>query len=151
MIKCFRWLSLTVFLLALGLAASGCSDGGDELPREAVTGTVTLDGQKLATGSINFVSGSPTGPTVGGGSAVTDGQFSIDLEHGLVPGRYNVAINARAQATQSGVSDTLPGLSKSKAEMQRDIIPKKYNSETKLRAEVKKGGPNDFTFDLQSK
>ena len=147
MIERLRQFSLKAFFLVLGLSAPGCS-GGDELPREAVTGAVTLDGQPLADGAISFIPvGGPTGPTVGGGSAITNGQFSIDREHGLVPGTYNVSINSRVQAG----TNKLPGLPKSKAESQKDIIPANYNSKTTLTAGVKKGGSNAFTFDLQSK
>ncbi len=41
-------------VLAAGLAA-GCSGGGDDLPRESVSGTVTLDSQPLADGVIQFM------------------------------------------------------------------------------------------------
>ena len=45
---------------AVGSTAAGCSQSSDELPREPVSGTVTLDGQPLASGTIQF---SPDGAT----------------------------------------------------------------------------------------
>jgi hypothetical protein len=41
------------FVAAL-LAISGCSASDDGLPRQAVVGTVLLDGQRLTQGSILF-------------------------------------------------------------------------------------------------
>ena len=94
MIVCsMRRLNLAiVVLVALGLAV-GCSGSGDDLPREPVSGTVTLDNQPLASGSISFI---PVSGSGGGGGAITDGKFSIAREGGLVPGSYTVAIYASA-------------------------------------------------------
>ena len=44
---------LPLLFVAVGAAAAGCSRSSDELPREAVSGTVTLDGQPLANGTIS--------------------------------------------------------------------------------------------------
>jgi hypothetical protein len=84
MIVCsMRRLSLaSVVFVALGLAV-GCSGSGDDLPREPVSGTVTLDNQPLASGTISFI---PVAGQGGGGGTITDGKFSIAREGGLVPG-----------------------------------------------------------------
>src|SRR5689334_16793809 len=84
--------SLPLLFSAIGLVAPGCSGSGDELPREAVSGTVKLDGQPLANGAIQFTPDS--GGATSGGSTITDGQYSIEQENGLVPGSYKVAVNA---------------------------------------------------------
>src|SRR5207248_8916889 len=54
--RCF----LALWFLAMVWVAPGCSGSGDDLPREAVSGTVKLDGQPLAGGVIRFTPGSPT-------------------------------------------------------------------------------------------
>jgi hypothetical protein len=135
-------------VLAVGLAA-GCSGSGDDLPREPVWGTVTLDNQPLATGVIQF---GPADKAAGAalnsaGGQITDGKFSISREQGLVPGKYNVAINA-AEKTEKTKPEQ-PGARK-RSELAKELIPAQYNSQTKLTAEVKKGGGNDFAFTLES-
>ena len=141
-------LSLAVVFVAVGLAGSGCASSGDDLPREAVSGTVRLDGQPLAVGSIQFApAASSGGAQVGGGSPIENGQFSVPRENGLVPGAYRVSINAadakREEQTKGPVRKGL-GLAK-------ELIPAKYNSQTTLSAEIKKGGSDNLNFDLQSK
>src|SRR5437868_13520177 len=62
---------------ALVPAAAGCGQGGDNLPRQAVSGKVTIDGQPLDTGEITFVptAGAGAGPAAGG--KVENGAYSI--------------------------------------------------------------------------
>jgi hypothetical protein len=141
-------LSLARFFVATGLAAIGCSASSDDLPREAVSGTITLDGQPIAGGSIQFAPAADSvGPQVGGGSPIANGQFSIPRENGLVPGAYKVSINAgdakREEQTKGPVRKGL-GLAK-------ELIPAKYNSQTTLSAEIKKGGSDNLNFELESK
>ena len=138
-------------VLAAGLAAAGCSTSGDDLPREPVTGTVTLDGQPLANGVISF---NPVGERmaggdqVSGGAQITGGKFTIPRETGLVPGNYNVTINAASQSERTKPAQAGGG---KPSELPKELIPAKYNSSTELKADVKKGVPNDFTFTLVTK
>lgn len=147
----WRWV-LPLLVPALGPVASGCSGTGDNLPREAITGTVKLDGQPLAGGVIQFTAPKEGGTTQGegdtGGSPISNGQFSIDREQGLVPGHYRVTINASSGA--GGAKPAEPGRP-NRTERPKELIPAKYNAESTLTADVKKGGPNDFPFELQSK
>ncbi len=149
MVAWFWRFSLALLLAVVGLGAPGCSGSGDDLPREPVAGTVTLDGQPLADGVIQFGPvASAEGPTIGGGSSIHDGRFSIARESGLVPGRYKVAINAgqpkkRAEITKGPVAKGL-GLA-------QELIPAKYNSQTELTAEIPKGGTSSLNYELQSK
>ena len=62
MVACARRFSVALFLAAAGLTATGCAGSEDELPREPVSGTVTLDDQPLAEGTIRFI------PSAGGGA-----------------------------------------------------------------------------------
>jgi hypothetical protein len=144
------WWFLLWSLLAIGLVAPGCA-GGDELPREAISGTVTLDSRPLAGGVIQFtpaVEATTGGIAVGGGSPIKDGQFSIDREHGLVPGSYKVTVNAAGAPTEP--FKTLEPGRPNRAAKPKELIPTKYNAQTTLTAEVKKGGGNNFKFDLVS-
>jgi predicted outer membrane repeat protein len=149
MIGRHHWrFSLPLVLAAVGSMAAGCSQSSDELPREAVSGTVTLDGEPLANGTIQFSSDGAggSGGALGGGGDVKDGQFSISRELGLVPGKYRVAVNAAGKRTQAKAEE--PG---KRSGFAPELIPSKYNSKTTLSAEVKKGGSPDLKFDLQSK
>ena len=85
------------------------------------------------------------------------GRFSIDREHGLVPGTYRVTINAASSQTAVPQGPPVepgkppePGRP-TRTARPKELVPTKYNAESTLKAEVKKGGPNDFKFDLQSK
>jgi hypothetical protein len=132
----------------------GCSGGGDDLPRQPVSGTVTLGGQPLAEGRIQFEPASPEAKTPAGGE-IKDGAFSIPRDQGPTPGDYRVMITSSA-ARATGV-DTSPGAEPpagSKAKMPKigpspELIPKQYNSKTTLTAKVESGKSNTFDFPLQ--
>jgi hypothetical protein len=134
-------------VLAVGLAA-GCS-GGDDLPREPVSGTVTLDKQPLANGVIQFTPAEKgaTGATPAGGQ-ITGGKFYISRDQGPVPGKYNVSINSASKSERTKPAQVGGG---KMAELAKELIPARYNSSTELHADVEKGGSNTFTFTLESK
>ena len=68
----------------------GC---GRDDGRQAVSGTVRLDGSSLERGLINFRPLNGTqGPSAG--EAVEEGRFRIPAEAGLMPGTYEVTIIA---------------------------------------------------------
>jgi hypothetical protein len=145
MIGRHHWrFSLPLVLAAVGSMAAGCSQSSDELPREPVSGMVTLDGESLASGTIQF---SPDGGAgSGAGGQIQDGQFSISRELGLVPGKYKVAINAAGKRNQTKTNE--PG---KRSGFAPELIPSQYNSKTTLSAEVKKGGSSDLKYELISK
>jgi hypothetical protein len=136
-------------LIATVLMASlGCEGSADDLPREAVSGVVNLDGQPLAAGAIQFFPApNGGGVAVGGGGTIENGQFSIARANGLVPGRYNVAINA---AEPESHEKRTKGAARKKVAPIKDLIPAKYNVQTTLTADIQKGGTSSLTFDLQS-
>lgn len=135
--------------LALGLLLSGCGGGAtDALPRKAVSGAVTLDGQPLAKGSISFdPENVPTDP-VSVGSIIEDGYYSIDSDGGPTPGTYRVSIRAGG-SDEAEANLEAPGLPPKKAAP--EPIPAMYNTRTTLKAEVTADGSNTFDFTLTSK
>jgi hypothetical protein len=140
--------------VALSLAAAagaGCSASGDNLPREPVAGSVTLDGQALASGTIQFTpENQATG--VGGGATIQNGQFSIPRETGLVPGSYRVAIYSAGAAGERTKGQAPEGRQIAKAGPAHESIPAKYNAQSELKAEIKSGGSNSgLQFSLVSK
>jgi hypothetical protein len=145
-----HWRSWSRLLIAAGgLTVSGCWASGDDAPREAVSGIVTLDGRPLAAGAIRFF---PTGVNasgfaIPGGDSIKNGKFSIAREVGLVPGTYRVSIYS-GDATAGRPKGVAPGRF---AQVAKEVIPFKYNAQSTLQADVPKGGLSDLRFDLQSK
>ncbi|MDR3635646.1 MAG: carboxypeptidase-like regulatory domain-containing protein [Isosphaeraceae bacterium] len=139
--------SAIVVLQLLSLA--GCSGESDGLPREPISGTVSLDGQPLADGIIQLIPASRQEGTAGG-AVVKDGKFSIERRKGLAPGAYRVVISSslsRGEAAET--PGEAPGPVKP-SDTPKDLIPSRYNAKSTLKAEVKPGVSNTFDFPLKS-
>jgi hypothetical protein len=145
---------MTLCGLVVSAGFIGCGGGGDDLPRQQVSGSVTLGGQPLALGRIQFEPASPEAKAPAG-AEIKDGAYSIPRDQGPTPGDYRVMITSSGTAA-SGV-DTSPGAEPpagSKAKMPKigpspELIPKQYNSKTTLTAKVEAGKTNTFDFPLQ--
>ena len=134
------------------LVCWGCGDAAtDNLPRHAVSGSVTLDGKPLASGMISFDpdSAGQAHPVAGGG-LIQDGSYSIAQAAGLTPGTYRVSIRSGGQDS-APAPDQAPGAPPKKATAARDPIPDRYNAQLALKAEVKDGGSTRFDFDLKGR
>jgi hypothetical protein len=137
--------------LILALAPFGCSTRLDDLPREPVAGVVLIDGQPLPEAVIQFAPmGEASATSTAEHAEVKDGSFSIPREHGLVPGKYKVAIShAELKAPDTKAKRKItPERSKVLGPEQ---IPARYNTKSTLEAEIKPGGAKDLKFELQSK
>jgi len=133
-----RYPILTILLF--GLVFSGCNKA-DPLNRQEVSGKVTLNGEPLAHGTIEF---SPVEDGIMSGASIESGTFSIPKEKGLSPGAYIVRISA-ANADEEPVA--LPGESNKIAP---ELIPAEYNADSKLSFTVEAGAPNVFEQDIQT-
>jgi hypothetical protein len=133
-------------LLVVGilLAGSGCGAGGDNLPREPVSGKVLFGGKPLEQGTIMFLPADPEKGTPSGG-AIQNGSFTIARGVGPVPGDYKVAISSPQRYTPS-----LPGGAEpaDPDAYVKETIPPQYNTETELTAKIEKGGAHQFEFEL---
>jgi hypothetical protein len=138
-------------LAALMLAALvGCGES-DALPREAISGTVTLDGQPLKEGIIQFMPAvSATGEGTVAGGPIREGKFEIARNEGPTPGSYSVTILSGGTGADPLPAGTAPGEG-TPNKPAKERIPAKYNAQTTLTAEVKKGDPNKFEFALTTK
>ncbi len=126
---------------ALALALGGCDEARDDLPRQAVSGKVKIEGEPLAKGSIQFRS-ADGGMEVGG--VVKDGAFAIPKADGPVPGKYKVSVTEAVEGAIDPSQGTAANFS---------IAPKSKPS-TKvvggpIDAEVKAGGGDAFDFEFQ--
>jgi len=137
-------ISYGLFSAALVMTFGGCSEKSDGLPREAVSGTVTLDGQPLQKGLIQFLPSSQK-EVMSGGAVIDGGKFSIARNEGLLPGTYRVEISSSTGLEPPPPGEP-PGPAKATA---KDLIPEQYNLKSTLTAEVKAGGANTFEFPLK--
>jgi hypothetical protein len=124
--------AVVILTLICGVSSlPGCGSGG----RVKVTGTVTVDGEPLESGSISF---RPVdigaAPSSGGG--VAEGRFDLPADKGLVPGKYRVTIAAFKKTGRMFLLGT------------PESVPIKFNETDKLEATIVAGGDNCFTFPL---
>ncbi|MFO0953921.1 MAG: hypothetical protein U0835_22745 [Isosphaeraceae bacterium] len=137
-------VNVAVCTLLAATAVAGCSEG-DGLPRQAVSGAVTLNNKPLATGVITFLPNAQDVATQGGG-VIMDGKYSIPRESGLVPGSYKVVISSGSDTPEKKTdTNDMPGMPPVVA---KDAVPSQYNTASVLTAEVKDGGKNVFEFNL---
>lgn len=148
-------LSKSTFgLLCIGLmTAFGCQNSVDGPPRAAVSGTVTVDGEPLETGTIRFVPAMQTGgPKVS--AVVNNGWFDLPREFGPVVGQHRIEIEAPpAGDIEMDDEQALERLRQAgrKARIEVVRIPAVYNTKSQLAAEISATEPNDLSFDLLSK
>jgi hypothetical protein len=128
----------------LGLLSSGCGGSSDDLPREAVSGSVNLEGQPLAKGTIQFV---PTSDKVStnGTAGIVEGKYALPRAEGLVPGSYKVAISSFSELAETPEPHNAPG---KVGPVPKNLVPKQFNTASTLTAEVKGGQANTFNFEI---
>ena len=138
------WLAANLAWLVLWFVA-GCSGSADNLPRQAVSGSVTLDGKPLERGTIAFQPDSalPTAAAV----PIAGGQYSMPRSEGLVPGAYRVLVTSTPLTAPTASRPPPPGQA---TPPPKELLPEKYNASTTLSAEVKERSPNTFDFALES-
>lgn len=137
-------------LLSVCVLSSGCgSQNANPLNRLPVSGSITLDGNPLDQGLIQFEPMAKGKDAVNASAAVSGGNFAVPAAGGLLPGTYRVAISSKPQAGATS-SDPVKAMEEASKPQGAERIPAKYNADTELKAEVKSGGPNDFKFDLKS-
>jgi hypothetical protein len=123
--------------MLLGLAVLGCGSSDGRLP---VTGKITLKGQPIPEGTINFQS--PDGAVMTGG-VIKDSKYEVAADKGLLPGKYIVRISVAKPGTVA--VEPLPGESGPPAE---ELVPPEFNAASTLEFEVKDGTKNEFNFDV---
>jgi hypothetical protein len=126
----------------------GCSKTLDDLPRQPVAGTVTMDGQALPEGVIQFYPVEASATSTGANAEIKAGAFSIPQETGLVPGNYKVSIS---HAPVEQVKTKAKGELAKATRLGKETIPARYNTKSELKAEIKSGGAKDLKFPLESK
>jgi hypothetical protein len=134
------------FTICLALAA--CFGCGKKGPRRAsVSGHITLDGQPIGDGVIQFLPVEGTvGPETGG--VVVNGQYDIPREHGPVVGKNRIELRA-SKKTGRKIQDPTgrPGVL---TDEYTEMFPPTANASSSLLREVK-DEPNKLDFDIITK
>ncbi len=125
----------SVLLLILPCIGCGGTDG-----KLKVSGTVTLKGEPLDDGIIEFSS-----PEIRTGANITQGKYEVPPENGLKPGTYSVSITAGDGRTPAESPDGLPGPSGANI-ISKDRIPPEYNVKSTQQITVEAGKENVFDY-----
>jgi hypothetical protein len=136
-----RWNVLLVVVANCALFAVGC--GKNDGPKTyVVKGTVTLDGQPLATGRINLVPTEGKGGSVGG--EIKNGKYEVRI----VNGPKTVEITSEKVTGKQKAYPNDPA--SPEFDIKEQIIPAKYNTNTELKVLVKDAGTTEENFTLVS-
>ncbi len=151
----YRRIHLIAVVLALGALSSCPGCGGDKANMAEVKGKVTLDGQPLTIGAVNFipeVSKAATGPAapMSAGAISPQGEFTLmgaNGQKGAAVGFHKITVHPPL------VGGSSPTGEKPAAAAPTVKIPPKYSNilTTDLTQEIKKGVVNEFTLELKSK
>ena len=137
-----RSLTLAVLVCLVGV---GCDSRPALPPLAPVRGTVSLDGQALTTGKVQFVPDAPPemNAPVAVGLIGADGSYEMETQgvKGAMVGKHFVRIEANKPPRDE--TDTMPA----------SLIPLYYNNHrtSGLVVEVKADVENDLPLDLVSK
>jgi hypothetical protein len=133
-----QWTGLAILTLTLGCGDSGAPS------RAAVKGTVTLNGEPIAEGSITFLpTGTANGPTTGG--SIVNGRYSIARANGVVVGENRVEIIGNRKTGKMTRDPSNPSREIDQAEQ---FVPEKFNRQTEI---VKTVGASANTIDFNLK
>ena len=129
--------------LSPSLVGAGCGRSDDGLPRQAVSGQVTLDGQPIAQGMITFepIDGSEHAAS----AIIQDGAYQIDRADGPLPGTHRVTVWSRRP---TGRTYPHPDDPERTVAQTVEAVPARYNLQSELSAEVVEDGSNAFAFAL---
>jgi hypothetical protein len=132
----------------IGLLIATCVGCGKKGPqRAAVSGHVTLDGQPINEGVIQFL---PVEGTVGPetGAVITNGQYDIPHERGPIVGKSRIELRA-SKKTGGKIQDPTgrPGVL---TDEYKEMFPPSSNTNSSLVREIK-DEPNKLDFDIRTK
>jgi hypothetical protein len=123
---------------AFCVALAGCGSGG----KAQVSGTVTVDNEPLANGTIQFYPVDGNGQSAGTG--ITGGKYEVEAS----AGKMKVVINGTKVVGKIKQYDTPDS---PYVEDIRELLPPKYNTQSELTVELKSGSNPNVNFDLSSK
>jgi hypothetical protein len=135
---------LSIVCVSAAILSSGC--GADNpLGRKALNGAVTLDGQPLDNGAIEF---HPMDGGVQSGALIKAGRYSIPTREGATVGKYRVVIYDTYE-TPPLPPGHMPGDALPKPAPPK--VPPEWNSNSQNTITIKNEGPFQFNFDIITK
>jgi len=130
--------SAVLLVTVVGLSAAGCGDN-----KPVVSGSVTLDGQPVASGAIQFFPVSGEGQTAG--ATIEHGRYQVRAS----PGLMKVVINAPKVVGRRPAYDDEPN--GPMTDVVRESLPARYSDMTKSELTFTVvTGRNEANFELQS-
>jgi hypothetical protein len=130
-------LLLVIPVVAVAFVALGCSPSSQK-GGYPLTGTVTLDGQPIPEGNLDFlVPNQKSGPVAS--AKIENGTYKAYLKEGT----WRVQVNATRES-----KTIIPPRKKPELE---SYIPARYNSQSTLTVEVSPGKDNHHDFALKTK
>lgn len=148
-----QWNLQAVSIICGLLLLAGCGGNeGDSPPRAAVKGNVTLDGQPLKKGVVNFV---PQGDTEGPMTTapVEEGNYYLPEESGPIVGTHRVEIESRDLGGMALDDEQAIQRLKQQGVKRLEVvkIPIAYNKRSQLTATIEADTENKYDFQLSSK
>lgn len=138
-------LQYTILLLLVCVPFTGCAQPNPD-GREDVSGTITLNGQPLVNGSINFSDKDPA-QAGGAGGLISNGKFHLTGEYAIKPGDYKVrlygAIDYDRSTGEPATNETPIGRL-----IPIELIPPDFNRNSTIEFTVEKGKKNVFDYDV---
>ncbi len=135
-------LALSLALAPFALGVWGCGASGPT--RYEVSGKVTLKGQPLDDGIIEFLPEDNQGTK--SGAQILNGAYRIPKDKGLAAGKYRVVLYAGDGTTGGGNAEP-SGPDQPGGVPGKERIPPQFNEKTTLVREVK-AGSTTFDFDI---
>jgi len=129
------WLTLVCGAIVL---LAGCGGG----PNASITGNVTLDGQPLPTGTIDFIPADGNTPTAS--ALIENGTYTLDLFAGPKQVKIHSIKVVGKKPTYEGMKDS------PMSDVTEEVVPEKFNKKTTLTVDVA-NGENQKDFALTSK
>ncbi|MDR2168738.1 MAG: hypothetical protein LBP59_01185 [Planctomycetaceae bacterium] len=142
-------LVCVVMLIVLGVSVVCAGCNSDSRRYAKVSGTVTINGQPLSRGTIQFV---PVADGYDGGGKIVLGKFVANVPFGEC--KVNISGELFDDVDENGnpknsTKIIVDGFEQTKEPKPKFIVPPKYASDSPLRAEVKKSGDNTLAFEIK--
>lgn len=141
--------------VALAFVVSGCQRGDS---RSAISGTVSLNGEPLPIGIINFIpeNPDPTKGVVAGSAQITDGKYEIpSKDAGLLPGTYKVNVISNVTRLKStgeivDPTDVKDGVVNPLDCTTENMVPPEYTADqTQETVEIGKVKKTEYNLDMK--
>jgi hypothetical protein len=133
------WLK-TGLTLIFAVCVTGCGEVASGPKTATVSGTVTLDGEPLESGSISFAPVDGIGPSAG--EKITDGTYTANVPLGEKRVLITSPKVVGQRKTYEGVADspTVP--------IYKELVPARYNAQSELKTTITSGkNPGDFILE----